>query len=206
MNNKDVLLERISAHVFSRGNLKFTMDKIASELKISKKTIYKHFPTKHDLLDAIMFPRINFIKNQIAEIINSNKNFVEKCYLISEVLINSLQFADKLVSELAAMGDEWWNKIDKIRMRILNKNIKILLTEGIKEGYIIDRDVVILSKIYISAITSVINPTFSSKVKTSPGKLIEITLEVLFQGLFTEKGRKYFKKLKKEKLNKGKIK
>lgn len=53
MEETDKILEVSQETLFREGFNKTTMDVIASELKMSKKTIYKYFPSKNDLVMAV---------------------------------------------------------------------------------------------------------------------------------------------------------
>jgi AcrR family transcriptional regulator len=48
------VLEAARAHFFSHGFRTVTMDDLAAELGMSKKTLYAHFPSKDALLEAVM--------------------------------------------------------------------------------------------------------------------------------------------------------
>src|SRR5262249_4361087 len=53
-SNRQRIVEAAPAHIFSQGFRSGTMDDLAEELGISKKTIYAHFPGKFDLLEAVL--------------------------------------------------------------------------------------------------------------------------------------------------------
>src|SRR5260370_1599641 len=48
------IVEAARAHFFSHGFRSVTMDDLADELGISKKTLYAHFPSKIGLLEAVL--------------------------------------------------------------------------------------------------------------------------------------------------------
>ena len=48
------ILERVRSRFFSSGFSKVTMDELAHDLGVSKKTIYKHFPSKNELLRELL--------------------------------------------------------------------------------------------------------------------------------------------------------
>src|SRR4029450_8087635 len=48
------IVEAARAHFFRHGFRSVTMDDLAEELGISKKTLYAHFPGKIDLLEAVL--------------------------------------------------------------------------------------------------------------------------------------------------------
>ena len=52
-----MLVEKIIRHriqLVQAKNLKFTLDELQSELRISKKTIYQYFPSKKAILNEVV--------------------------------------------------------------------------------------------------------------------------------------------------------
>ena len=57
------ILEHSRRKFHAEGFYKISMDEIAGDLRISKKTIYKHFPSKEELLKAICNDTTSIIQN-----------------------------------------------------------------------------------------------------------------------------------------------
>ena len=78
--------EKIVAHstkeFLKNGFYKTTMDQLASGMKISKKTIYKFFPSKTLLLEKVVDAFQIKIKTDLENIVNSEKCF----FFIARVL------------------------------------------------------------------------------------------------------------------------
>lgn len=79
--------------VFNRKGLKLTMDDVAEELKISKKTIYKEFSSKDEIFETMVDYVFDNIKIKEKEILNS-KDFTT---------------LEKIRMFLAAMPDSYRN-------------------------------------------------------------------------------------------------
>ena len=62
-----------------------TMDDIAKEMAISKKTIYKYFPHKLDLIQASIVLIQQTVDNMIREIVEKNYNAIEENFVIKSV-------------------------------------------------------------------------------------------------------------------------
>src|SRR5207253_4278628 len=56
------------AHFFSHGFRSVTMDDLAEELGISKKTLYAHFPGKFDLLEAVLADKLTGVETTLKEV------------------------------------------------------------------------------------------------------------------------------------------
>ena len=63
---------------FKSGFYKITMDEIAKGLRISKKTIYKYFPSKKNLLEAIVNSFLLTTQNKILKKLDEQENSIFK--------------------------------------------------------------------------------------------------------------------------------
>src|SRR5438128_11703458 len=62
------IVEGARAHFFSHGFRSVTMDDLAGELAISKKTLYAHFPSKIALLEAVLADKFAGVEATLEEI------------------------------------------------------------------------------------------------------------------------------------------
>src|SRR6059058_515668 len=62
------IVDAARAHFFSHGFRSVTMDDLAEELGISKKTIYAHFPGKFDLLEAVLADKLMSVEATLSEV------------------------------------------------------------------------------------------------------------------------------------------
>jgi hypothetical protein len=73
------ILDRCRSRFFSLGFTKVTMDEMAHELGVSKKTIYKHFPSKTQLLRELLSLKMDEAQSGIERIARQNRlSFVQK--------------------------------------------------------------------------------------------------------------------------------
>ena len=68
------ILEAAADRFMDAGLYKVTMDEIASDLKMSKKTVYKFFPSKEILLKAIVYTIMKKVEDEVQGIISSDKS------------------------------------------------------------------------------------------------------------------------------------
>src|SRR6266550_1820600 len=62
------------AHFFSHGFRSVTMDDLAEELGISKKTLYAHFPGKIDLLEAVLADKFAGVEATLKEVTRAHRH------------------------------------------------------------------------------------------------------------------------------------
>ena len=63
-----------TTEIFTRVGLRFTMQEVAEEMHISKKTIYTEFPSKEALLTAMLDRGFGLIQEHKLEVLSQIKN------------------------------------------------------------------------------------------------------------------------------------
>src|SRR5205823_8455478 len=66
--NRQRIVDAARVHFFSHGFRSVTMDDLAEELGISKKTLYAHFPGKIDLLEAVLADKLQGVETMLKEV------------------------------------------------------------------------------------------------------------------------------------------
>src|SRR5437762_8345822 len=65
--NRQRIVDAARAHFFSHGFRSVTMDDLAEELGLSKKTLYAHFPGKIDMLEAVLADKFAGVESTLKE-------------------------------------------------------------------------------------------------------------------------------------------
>jgi AcrR family transcriptional regulator len=200
-NEKEKILTAACEVFFSKGFYKIPVDEIAASLKMSKKTIYKFFPTKEDLVREVAHTFIRTHSGKIAEIINEKYNAVEKLYHIFNYLGKAiLSVNDKWFSDFHEHFPEIWKEIEEFRLKFMTANVSRIIDQGKKEGFIVNMPSIIIINIFISSVRGIINPEFIMLNKMPTIIALESTLGILMSGILTPKGKINYKKLKTEKV------
>jgi AcrR family transcriptional regulator len=177
-----------------------TMDLIAREMRISKKTIYKHFRTKDDLIRACVEQITSGVKKSIEQIVGSGSSSVQKLNSIGKVLLNvTLKINDKWMNDLKTHYFFIWEEIERFRENAINKNFKSIIEQGQGEGYIVDYPPNAVLTIIRASVQAVINPEFLINNSLSAQEAAKVTLNIVFNGSLTKKGKKLYKTLQTEK-------
>ena len=199
-NDKEKILKTASDVFFTRGFYKIPVDDIASLLKMSKKTIYKHFPTKEDLVREVAYLFIKTHSRNISGIINHDYNAVEKLFYIFKYLGNMLiNVNEKWFSDIQTQAPEIWTEIEVFRSSFMTHNISRIIRQGKKEKYVVNYPSLIMINLFISSIRGIINPAFIINSKIPAFKALEAILDILMNGILTVNGKNLLKKLKMEK-------
>jgi len=193
---QDKIIEQIEEKFFREGFYKTTMDEVASELGMSKKTIYKFFPSKEDLLQAIAQHFLNGIKSKILSKLNTNKNAIEKLGELIKILATATQKATPVrLDEIRKHYPELWIEIDKFRTKVMLENITKVIDQGKSEGLFLDYPTVIVMSILVGAVRNIVTPEFIVNNSFSISEAAQYMLRIVIGGILTEKGKKQFDKI-----------
>jgi AcrR family transcriptional regulator len=195
---KEKILEIARQKFFQDGFVKTSIDEIAREYHISKKTIYKHFKSKDDLLTGVVKDFTGRVTNTIIEIMKSKKNSIEKLIDVLDLIQNSIrQFSLRYIDDIQKHKPKLWNYIEKFRKENLEKIVYQTIEEGKKEGLFNDVNPDIVFRIFYGAVRNVISPDFLITSPISRDEAIDETFEILLNGVLTNEGKKLYKKQKK---------
>ena len=195
MGDQNKIVELTEEKFFRDGFYKTTMDEIASELKMSKKTIYKFFPSKEDLVMAITKYFMEGMKNKIVPALNSDKNAIEKLAELNTILAKaSEKVSPKRMDEIRNHFPTLWTEIDSFRTKMMFGNITKVIDQGKAEGLFIDYPTPIIMNTLIYSIRAIVNPEFILNNNFSISEAALFVFKVVIGGIVTEKGRKIFNK------------
>ena len=195
MSEQDKIVEISEEKFFRDGFYKTTMDEIASELSMSKKTIYKFFPSKEDLVMAIAQHFMNRMKSKILPALNSDKNAIEKLAELNSILAKSSEkISSNRMDEIRKHFPALWNEIDNFRTKMMFGNITKVIDQGKAEGLFIDYPTPIIMNMLVSSVRTIVTPDFILNNNFSIGEAALYAFKVIIGGIVTEKGRKVFNK------------
>ena len=150
-NTKERILGKSDELFMRYGIRSVTMDDIASELGISKKTLYEYVDNKSKLIEEIFHKRTNEEKACMAEIKDTCRDAVDEILRIARYVINMLrELSPTTVYDLKKYYRKTWNHIESVHQAHIQDLISSNLQRGMNEGlYRSDLDPDIITKLYI---------------------------------------------------------
>src|SRR5436190_24360924 len=92
--NRQRIVDAARTHFFSHGFRSVTMDQLAEELGISKKTLYAHFPGKIELLEAVLADKFAGVEAKLNEIARAHPHDFSAA--LHELLANMQRELDEI--------------------------------------------------------------------------------------------------------------
>lgn len=179
-----------------------TMDDVAAECGISKKTLYHHFADKDTLVSTILDKMVNRSSQQCTLYQQKSENAVHEIFqslvMLQEMFdgVNPVMMFDLHKYHQAA-----YKKLEDHKRRFLYDITRKNLERGIAEGiFRPEINVEIMTLYHLSTIAN----TFEQEVfRTHKFSLLDVQVEIMLHyvyGLATTKGMKLIEKYKKQML------
>jgi len=153
IDEKSKIFTFLKTRFLKDGFYKTSMDSIASELKVSKKTIYKHFPSKEHIIKEIVQSIQIDISTKVNTIINSNMDSVSKSvYLLNAIGAILILVGEKWLEDLRIHTPAIWQEIEEFRTNKLYNTLSLIIEQGKKENLFADKPVEIMLSIFLSSL------------------------------------------------------
>lgn len=190
MDQKNKVKKRIlitaRKYFFTQGYSKATMDELATELHMSKKTLYHFFRSKQLLLESVIYDFFQELHEKINKIIKNKKN--RKISLLKQFM-SSLQeqisqFNSWAFEDIQKNNPEAWQMINNLEEKLINNELRKLLQEGKNEGAIrqdIDLDLMVL--MILNTIKSIVIPEVVSQLSYSTEEVIDMLAKIFINGI-----------------------
>ncbi len=137
MTEKSTEILEKAALIFMRYGIKsVTMDDIARELVISKKTLYKFFTDKNDLVRQIIESKLEFNRQECCMSQEHSENAIDAMFLINRTVRR--QFANihpSVFYDLQKYHQDAWRLLEIYRNEFIRGEIEENMTRGISEGF-----------------------------------------------------------------------
>jgi len=190
------LRERIVEHSRRRfmqyGFSSVTTDELAAELGISKKTLYKHFRSKEDLLRVSLLEMMQETELLIkGTILDSDLSFVQKLKkLIATVRKRIAPIQLPLIRDMQRLAPSVWSELEEFRRRVIVGAYRDVIRSGVDEGIISrDTDHELLMIMLRTLMDGMINPQVMSDMSHSVSEVYEFIMDVIFVGILTDNSR-----------------
>ena len=201
---KEEIVKRALNNFMQYGVKTFTMDDLASKMGISKKTLYEHFPSKNDLVEAVLDYALDMSCKNVEAFVQGDGSVIENVYRnqkkVKEIFnINS----DRPIWELQKYYSKTYERMEiefaKSDARFIDK----LLEKGWQEGLFREDINVNFYKPFYSSVQRLRSVANTFPEREFPfWDTIYTLMEYFFRILVNEKGMKELERVLQLKNNK----
>lgn len=197
---KEKIIKESTQLFFRFGVRSVSMDDIAKEIGISKKTLYVHFKDKEELIRECMLVHDAEEKQILKSFQRDATNAIDEMIRIAKYVERMLkQVSLTMIYDLQKYHREAWEMINKMHNDDIFIEIKTNLERGIREGvYRNDFDINIVAKIYVSTTTLLTNSDFFSPKEYNISDVIKTNILYHLHGIASPKGMALLELMKEE--------
>jgi len=184
-------------HLFSYGYSALTMDDLARELGVSKKTLYVHFRSKDALVESILDDFSAEVRSLADQLFADRAQpFATKFRRLGEAMMQRFsKLNPHMLRDLQRFAPSLYAKLDEMR----HKNIPYVFGQVIREGQAAgavraDIDPQFAIEFWRFAITHLMQPDALERLALSPEQIFKKAINLFFAGLLTPTGRKDYEK------------
>ena len=189
---REKIIQKSSELFLTLGFKSVTMDDIANEMGISKKTIYVHFPNKTKLVEATTLHLFETISCGIDNICELQKNPIEEIFDIKQFVMEHLK------NEKSSPQYQLQKYYPKIFATLKSKQFEVMqecVADNLKRGleqelYRENLNIDFISRIYFSGMVTLKDQELFPLKTFSMNTLMEYYLEYHLRGICTSEGVK----------------
>jgi|SRR5262245_282057 len=181
------------AHFFSHGFRSVTMDDLAEELGISKKTLYAHFPGKFDLLEAVLADKLRSVEVTLKEVTHAHPDDFPAT--LRELLTETHRELDEIkppfVRDMRQKAPDVFKLVERRRAALIQRYMGKFFVDGQRLG-MVRKDVPakLIIEILLAVVQSIMNPQKVEELGMMPKEGYTGILKVVLEGALTTKGRR----------------
>ncbi len=188
MNDTRVkILEAVLTEFKEKGS-KFTMDDVASDLHMSKKTIYKEFDDKEEIFDALVDYCFDSIKEKEAEVLaDDSLSTVEKIEKIMICMPDKYRDVD--FRKVFTLKDKYPKIYAKVQKRLENDwgDTIGLIEKGIAEGKVRELPIPVIKAMTEASIERFLSSDVLLEGNTTYEDALQVMIDIIMRGICVDK-------------------
>lgn len=190
------ILERVERELFRHGYSALTMDALAQELGMSKKTLYRHFPGKDAMVGAVIERFVASLRSEVDARLREERPFVQTVADILAVAVPRItRLGEHVLLDLRRFAPELHRKFEDLRGNHFPAVWSALLRRGAAEGAVrADIDTDFAAHVMLDVLRAFTHPDAPATRGLSPAQGIARLLNLILNGLLTPNGRKSYEK------------
>jgi AcrR family transcriptional regulator len=200
MEMKDRIQQKAKDLFHRYGFKSVTMDEIASQLGVSKKTIYQYYSDKDELVDVVVSNIIAYARKTCDDHIATSQDAVHELFQAIDFVHE--MFSDmnpSMMYDLERFHPKSYQLFLDYKNKYLHDVIKANLQRGIKEElYRADINIEIITRFRLEGMMLVFNPNLFPPTKFNMAELHQTSMEHYLFGVASLKGFKQIEKYKQE--------
>lgn len=196
---RDRIIAAGRSHFFAHGIRNVSMDDLAAELGMSKKTLYAHFENKTALLHAVILSKFEQLESELDAVAAATPDdFARGLHDLLECTQRQLaEIQPPFVRDIRREAPQMFELIEKRRGVVFARCFTAILSAGRQAGQIRkDLPIKVAIEILLGATNAVMNPSKLPALGLIPKSGYAAIISVFLEGVLTPSGRRALDKQK----------
>lgn len=179
-------------HFFAHGFRRVTMDDLAHEMAMSKKTLYACFPSKSALVEAVILEKFRNVDADLNRITSTSSS---DCLGALRRLLECVQghmeeIRPPFLRDIRRETPDLFAVVESRRRDLIQRHFGKVFLEGRRAG-LIRQDIPpkLAIEILLGAVQAVMHPSKMDELGLTPKNGFTAIMRVVLEGLTTEKAR-----------------
>ncbi len=202
-DKKNELLLRCASVFLRLGVRSVTMDDLAREIGVSKKTLYVYFQDKSDLINQIIDQKLAQDRTDCEIGIEQGENAIDSMFLISKSVVENISAVSPTVFfDLKKHYPEAWQKMSNHKWDFVYKMFLENIKRGMQEGlYRENMNPDIIARLYVASTDLIMAGEVYPWPEYEYGKVFLETFRFHIRGMASDEGITYLKERIKRETN-----
>lgn len=192
---KDKILEKAQELFLNLGFKSVTMDEIANSLGISKKTLYKEYSNKTNLVRSVVNFMFDTVCVSIDEISKQKMNPIDELFHIKRIVMKHLK--DEKSSPLYQLQKYYpkiYNSLKEKQFEVMQETFQDNLQRGVQAGiFRADIDIDFISRMYFNGATGIKDQHLFPLQNYAMNTLMNLFLDYHLRAIITPLGLEQLK-------------
>lgn len=175
-------------HFFDHGFRRVTMDDLAGELGMSKKTLYGQFSSKHVLLEAVLLDKFRSIDRDLHRITSASSDVPAALHqLLACVQRHMEEIRPPFVRDIQREAPDMFRLVERRRRTIIQRHFGKLF-EAARNAGVIRRDIPTthVIEILLAAVQGVLNPPKMAELGLTPKTGFSTIINIILHGVVAQ--------------------
>jgi AcrR family transcriptional regulator len=188
---RERIIARADELFLKEGFARISVDNLTSDLAMSKKTFYKAFRSKEDLVEQLIMRALGNVALSLEKVMTGELTFPERIRgFMSVVPLIARRVDSPMAQDIQRHLPAVWARVEEFRRGRMTRYLTSILEQGKEEGHIrSDVPVRLLVLSVIGAVQSVVRPTVLAEESFSTREAVAGIFSLFLRGSLTDTGR-----------------
>lgn len=185
------------AQFFDFGYSALTMDELAGTLGMSKKTLYRHFRGKDELVEEVLQEFVSGVRDTAETVFSEHAlSFTAKLHRFTDAIVRRFAaIKPHVLRDLERAAPHVYRRLEELRYRNIPQIFGRIFRQGQTAGMIRgDVDAAFAVEFWRAAINGLMQPASLERLGITHDQAFERAIDLFFVGFLTPAGRKDYEK------------